>query len=52
MSQYFPKPYERSGGNIKIELDLMKHRFIGKRNTKRLKQTGNLFRKDLLKGVC
>ena len=22
MSQYFPKPYECSGGNIKVELDL------------------------------
>ena len=23
MSQYLPKPYERSDGNIKIELDLI-----------------------------
>ena len=22
MSQYFPKPYDRFGGNIKVELDL------------------------------
>ena len=22
MSQYFPKPYERPGGNVKVELDL------------------------------
>ena len=22
MSQYFPEPYEHSGGNVKVELDL------------------------------
>ena len=22
MSQYFPQPYERCGGNVKVELDL------------------------------
>ena len=25
MSQHFPKPYESSGGNVKVELDLFKY---------------------------
>ena len=57
MSKYFLKPYERSGGNIKVELDLsnyaMKHRITRKRSKKILNHTENLLRKDIqLKGVC
>ena len=25
MGQHFPKPYESSGGNVKVELDLSKY---------------------------
>ena len=25
MSQYFPEPYRRSGGNVKVELDLFNY---------------------------
>ena len=41
MSKYFLKPYERSDGNIKVELDLsnytMKHRVTRKRSKKNTK---------------
>ena len=57
MSKYFLKPYERSGGNIKVELDLsnyaMKHGITRIRSKKILNHTENLLRKDIqLKGVC